>query len=66
RKMINGDGEEAIGKKKKNKKKRGPKVQTDSSSVLCAGIDVCLCDVGEAIQEVMESYEVEIDGETNP
>lgn len=30
----------------------------------CAGIDVRLCDVGEAIQEVMESYEVEIDGKT--
>eukprot|EP00062_Callorhinchus_milii_P022746 gi/632980847/ref/XP_007907263.1/ PREDICTED: methionine aminopeptidase 2 [Callorhinchus milii] len=29
-----------------------------------AGIDVRLCDVGEAIQEVMESYEVEIDGKT--
>ena len=27
-----------------------------------AGIDVRLCDVGEAIQEVMESYEVEIGG----
>ncbi|CAG2113383.1 unnamed protein product [Medioppia subpectinata] len=31
-----------------------------------AGIDVRLCDVGEAIQEVMESYEVEIDGKTYP
>ncbi|CAB1313376.1 unnamed protein product [Coregonus sp. 'balchen'] len=30
----------------------------------CAGIDVRLCDVGETIQEVMESYEVEIDGKT--
>ncbi|VDD80814.1 unnamed protein product [Mesocestoides corti] len=29
-----------------------------------SGIDVRLCDVGEAIQEVMESYEVEINGET--
>ena len=29
-----------------------------------AGIDVRLCDVGAAIQEVMESYEVEIDGKT--
>lgn len=25
-----------------------------------------LCEVGEAIQEVMESYEVEIDGKTYP
>jgi len=31
-----------------------------------AGIDVRLCDIGEAIQEVMESYEVEIDGKTFP
>jgi len=32
--------------------------------VQVAGIDVRLCDVGAAIQEVMESYEVEIDGKT--
>ena len=31
-----------------------------------AGIDVRLCDIGEAIQEVMESYEVELDGKTYP
>uniref|UniRef100_A0A0C9S3Q7 Methionine aminopeptidase 2 n=1 Tax=Wollemia nobilis TaxID=56998 RepID=A0A0C9S3Q7_9CONI len=31
-----------------------------------AGIDVRLCDVGVAIQEVMESYEVEINGKTFP
>lgn len=30
------------------------------------GIDVRLCDVGAAIQEVMESYEVELDGKTYP
>ena len=29
-----------------------------------AGIDVRLCDIGAAIQEVMESYECEIDGKT--
>ncbi|KAJ1341376.1 hypothetical protein BSLG_004106 [Batrachochytrium salamandrivorans] len=29
-----------------------------------SGIDVRLCDVGAAVQEVMESYEVEIDGKT--
>jgi len=29
-----------------------------------AGIDVRLCDIGEAIQEVMESYEVTIDNKT--
>lgn len=31
-----------------------------------AGIDVRLTDIGEAIQEVMESYEVELDGKTYP
>lgn len=31
-----------------------------------AGIDVRLCDIGEAIQEVMESYEVTIDGKVYP
>ena len=31
-----------------------------------AGIDVRLCDVGAAIQEVIESYEVEINGKTYP
>jgi methionyl aminopeptidase len=31
-----------------------------------AGIDVQLTEIGEAIQEVMESYEVEIDGVTYP
>ena len=31
-----------------------------------SGIDVRLCDIGEAIQEVMESYEVELDGKIHP
>lgn len=31
-----------------------------------AGIDVRIPDVGAAIQEAMESYEVEIDGKTYP
>ena len=31
-----------------------------------AGVDVRLCDVGEAVQEVMESYEIELDGKTYP
>jgi len=30
-----------------------------------AGIDVRLCDIGEAIQEVMESYEVELNGKSH-
>ena len=29
-----------------------------------AGIDVRLCDLGEVIQEVMESYEIDLDGKT--
>lgn len=29
-----------------------------------AGVDVRLCDIGAAVQEVMESYEVEMDGKT--
>ena len=32
--------------------------------IKAAGIDARLCDVGEAIQEVMESYEVELEGKT--
>lgn len=36
------------------------------TGVKTAGVDVRLCDVGEAIQEVMESYEVEIDGKIKP
>ncbi|KAF5893394.1 methionine aminopeptidase 2 isoform X2, partial [Clarias magur] len=35
-----------------------------NTGIKCAGIDVRLCDIGEAIQEVMESYEVELDGKT--
>nr|CCC93362.1 putative methionine aminopeptidase 2 [Trypanosoma congolense IL3000] len=31
-----------------------------------AGIDVRLCDIGAAIQEVMESFEVELDGKVYP
>lgn len=30
-----------------------------------AGIDVRLCDIGAAIQEVMESYEIELNGKTH-
>ena len=36
------------------------------AGIAAAGIDVRLCDVGEAVQEVMESYEVELDGKTYP
>lgn len=37
-----------------------------NTGIKIAGIDVKLCEVGEAIQEVMESYEVELDGKTYP
>lgn len=40
--------------------------QATETGIKTAGIDVRLCDIGEAIQEVMESYEVEIDGKTFP
>jgi methionyl aminopeptidase len=36
------------------------------AGIRTSGIDVRLCDIGEAIQEVMESYEVELDGTTYP
>ncbi|XP_049952397.1 methionine aminopeptidase 2-like [Schistocerca serialis cubense] len=40
--------------------------EATNTGIRCAGIDVPLCDVGAEIQEVMESYEVEIDGKTYP
>eukprot|EP00242_Pyramimonas_sp_CCMP2087_P009111 CAMPEP_0198203692 /NCGR_PEP_ID=MMETSP1445-20131203/7014_1 /TAXON_ID=36898 /ORGANISM="Pyramimonas sp., Strain CCMP2087" /LENGTH=472 /DNA_ID=CAMNT_0043875185 /DNA_START=25 /DNA_END=1443 /DNA_ORIENTATION=- len=40
--------------------------ESTDMGIRTAGIDVRLCDVGEAIQEVMESYEVELDGKTFP
>jgi len=36
--------------------------EATNAGIRAAGIDVRLCDVGAAIQEVMESYEVELDG----
>ncbi|KRX03152.1 Peptidase M24, structural domain [Pseudocohnilembus persalinus] len=36
------------------------------TGIKSAGIDVRLCDVGADIQEVMESYEVELDGKVYP
>lgn len=36
------------------------------AGIRAAGIDVRLCDVGESVQEVMESYEVELDGKVYP
>jgi methionyl aminopeptidase len=40
--------------------------ESTKAGVAAAGIDVRLCDVGAACQEVMESYEVEINGKTYP
>ncbi|XP_017341497.1 methionine aminopeptidase 2b isoform X2 [Ictalurus punctatus] len=38
--------------------------EATNTGIKCAGIDVRLCDIGESIQEVMESYEVDLDGKT--
>ena len=35
------------------------------TGIRASGIDVRLCDVGEAIQEVMEANEIELDGKTH-
>lgn len=40
--------------------------QSTYTGIKEAGIDVRLCDIGAAIQEVMESYEVTLDGKTYP
>jgi methionyl aminopeptidase len=40
--------------------------EATNTGVREAGIDVRLTDIGEAIQEVMESYEIELDGKTFP
>ena len=41
------------------------KLCSNTPGIKEAGIDVRLCDLGEAIQGVMESYEVELDGKTH-
>ena len=38
--------------------------EATNAGIKAAGIDVRLCDVGEQVEEVMESYEVELDGKT--
>lgn len=40
--------------------------EATNTGIAASGIDVRLCDVGEAVQEVMESYEVELDGKVYP
>lgn len=37
-----------------------------NAGIAAAGIDVRLCDIGEAVQEVMESYELELNGKSYP
>lgn len=37
-----------------------------NTGIKLAGIDVKLCEIGAGIQEVMESYELELDGKTYP
>ncbi|KAK1720164.1 peptidase M24, structural domain-containing protein [Colletotrichum acutatum] len=44
----------------------GEDKNADSSMVQTAGIDVRICDVSAAIQETMESYEVEVGGKMYP
>ncbi|KAL1406430.1 Methionine aminopeptidase 2 [Vanrija albida] len=39
--------------------------EATEAGVAAAGIDVRLCDVGEAVQEVMESHEVEVNGKVH-
>ena len=36
--------------------------EATNTGIKTAGIDVRLCDMGAAIQEVMESHEIELDG----
>ena len=43
-----------------------PRAKASHPVNAAAGIDARLCDIGAACQEVMESYEVEIDGKTYP
>eukprot|EP00984_Skeletonema_dohrnii_P005029 scaffold1773_cov227-Skeletonema_dohrnii-CCMP3373.AAC.1 len=40
--------------------------EATNAGIKAAGIDVRLCDVGESVEEVMENYEVELDGKTYP
>lgn len=40
--------------------------EATNAGIAAAGIDVRLCDIGEQIQEVMESHEIELNGITYP
>lgn len=39
--------------------------QVLTSGVSAAGIDVRLCDIGADVQEVMEAYEIDLDGKNH-
>ncbi|KAM0676905.1 Methionine aminopeptidase 2 [Binucleata daphniae] len=40
--------------------------EATEAGIKCLGVDVRVCDIGKVISEVMECYEVEIDGKTLP
>ena len=40
--------------------------EATNTGIRAAGVDVRLCDIGEQIQEVMESHEIELNGRTYP
>ena len=40
--------------------------EATNAGIQAAGIDVQMCEIGEAVQEVMESYEIELDGKIYP
>lgn len=40
--------------------------EATNTGIRAAGIDARLCDIGEAIQETMESHEIELDGKLYP
>lgn len=40
--------------------------EATNAGIAAAGIDVRVCDIGEVIQEVMESYEITLGGKTCP
>jgi methionyl aminopeptidase len=40
--------------------------EATATGIRAAGIDVQMCEIGEAIEEVMTSFEVELDGKVYP
>ncbi|KAI8912694.1 methionine aminopeptidase 2 [Gorgonomyces haynaldii] len=40
--------------------------EATNAGIKAAGIDVRMCDIGEVVEEVMESHEIEIDGKVYP